>query len=398
MKRIPLLSFGFVLILTRGTGADPVPAPDLNVSGSDLIVSIDTSITGRIYRLQQSATLAAASWTSIATKTAADANGVEFLVDDGALVDHGFYRIALVDPGSWRIVDSSGPSEGGMVAYDTDRHVAVMFACVGSYANDTWEFDGTSWRQINVPGSLPPARDGSGKMVYDPEGNRIVMLGGWWPDDNDPWTWEYIVTGPGPNDREWRAVTSSGPGQRGAMVMAWDSSRRKALLFGGNRYQTFYNDTWTFDAANNTWQNLGGWGPSRFAAGLVYDSRRDRFVMFGGTGRWWSGDYEYGRGNTNEFDPATGTWTEIVAEGTPGTPGPRWFPTMVYDPVSGVTLLMGGGRPSNGQGYEDQWIWDGTSWLEIPLVAGQPRGGSIWFDTAAQKVMLYDAPNTWVRE
>lgn len=398
MKPILLAALGFVLIGTSTVGAGPVAEPILEASGNDLKVSIASTIPGRSYRLQRSESLASASWSTMETKTAADENGLEYLVTNGAVPDLGFYRVALVDSIGWRVVDSSGPSEGGMVAYDSARQVAVMFSCEGSYSNDTWEFDGTSWRQVNVSGSLPPARDGNGKMVYDPQGQRMLMIGGWWPDDNDPWTWEYLVTGPGPDDREWRAVTSSGPGLRGGLAMAWDSSRRKALAFGGNRYQTFYNDTSIFDAATNSWQGLGGWGPTRFAPGLVYDSVRDRFVMFGGTGRWWSGDYETGRGNTCEFNPATNTWTEVVAEGSPNTPGPRWFPTMVYDPVAGVTLLMGGSRPSNGYAYEDQWLWDGTSWLEVPFKEGQPRSGAAWFDAEIGEIMLFDAPKTWVRE
>ncbi len=303
------------------------------------------------------------------------------------------FRLVIPEVG-WVLENSGGPSAGGIAAYDSNRNVAVMFACVGSYPNDTWEYNGTAWRQVNVPG--PHGRDASGKMVYDSFNNKMIMQGGWWPDDNDPWTWEYRVTGPGPDDRQWVNIVPTDCAYRGANAMAYDSNRHLILDFGGNHYQSFYNDTWRFDGSTNTWNWLQNWGPSRFAAGLVYDSSRDKFVMFGGTGRWWSGDTEQGRGNTCEFDPATLTWTEVLPQGAPGVPGPRWFPSMVYDAASGVTVMKGGGRPSDGYSYTDTWEWNGSAWKEIANIPGQPTAGVMWFDTARQKLVLFSAPNTYV--
>lgn len=306
---------------------------------------------------------------------------------------HRFFRLTSGVKG-WVLINSNGPAGGGIAAYDSDRQVAVMFACVGSYPSDTWEFDGTTWRQVAVSG--PHGRDSSGKMVYDPLKKRMIMQGGWWPDDNDRWTWEYRVTGPGPDDRQWVNLVQTDCAYRGAPCLAYDGKRHTVLSFGGNHWQSFYNDAWRFDSGTDTWTWLQNWGPGRFAAGMVYDSARDKFVLFGGTGRWWSGDTEQGRGNTCEFDPKTDTWAEVLPQGAPGAPGPRWFPAMVFDPVAGVTLLKGGGRVSDGYTYTDTWEWNGTAWTEIPARPGEPTGGVMWFDTALQKVVLFSAPNTYV--
>lgn len=297
----------------------------------------------------------------------------------------------------WKKVDSIGPSKNGPIAYDSDRQIAVMFAGGSAdFNSDTWEYDGTAWRQVDISGTSPHARDVSGKMVYDSYHKMMIMQGGWWNDDNDDGTWQYKVTGLGANDRTWVRIAQTTCAFRGAPAMAYDNSRHQILSMGGNHYQSFYNDTWRFNGSDTSWVKLVDWGATRFGAGLVYDSKRDRFVLFGGTGRWWSGDYEQGRGNTSEFDPSNATWSEVVPEGTKSVPGPRLVNSMVYDPIEGVTYLLGGSRNSDAYSYGDMWQWDGSSWKEIPLAPGNPTIGIMWFDSSTKKVMLFSAPNTYM--
>jgi hypothetical protein len=299
----------------------------------------------------------------------------------------------------WNKIITSGPPRSGVAAYDSDRHMAVMFACGNEdFSNSTWEFDGTTWREIAISGTRPHGRDHSCKIVYDAFHKKMIMQGGWWNDDNDNTTWEYKVTGTGPNDRAWVGIANVDCAFRGALAMAYDSKRHMILSFGGNHWQSFYNDTWQFNGNDNSWTKLNNWGPTRFGAGLVYDSKRDKFVMFGGVGRWWSGDYENGRGNTCEFDPESGIWKEIISEGTPGTPGPRLIPynTMIYNQVEDITYLMGGNRNSDNFIFKDLWAYDGTSWTEIPSPSDSPSSGTLWYDTDAKKIMQYNAPNTYM--
>lgn len=399
MKTIARCLFAVVLALTARraafaqTPSDELVTLTLQISGANLLFTAQPTAVGRRYQFQWSDALSDGGWHNLGPVEIGDEDGLALTAPHDPAAPGRFYRLVLA-PMGWVLVNSAGPSGGGIAAYDSDRHVAVMFACVGSYPSDTWEFDGTTWHKVSVSG--PHGRDSTGKMVYDPPKKRMIMQGGWWPDDNDPRTWEYRVTGPGPNDRQWVNLVQTDCAYRGAPCLAYDSTRHTILHFGGNHWQGFYNDTWSFDSATDTWARLQNWGPSRFAAGLVYDSARDKFVLFGGTGRWWSGDTEQGRGNTCEFDPKTDTWTEILPQGAPGVPGPRWFHSMVFDPVAGVTLLKGGGRNSDNYSYTDTWEWNGTAWKEIPRRADEPTGGVMWFDTALQKVVSFNAPNTYV--
>ena len=387
------------LVLLAGVAANAqVTSGDrveLTLSGANLLFAVHPSVTNLAYQLQSSPTLADGTWQDMEATRTGEGNRLILATPYDSSVTCRFFRL-VARPKGWLLVNTNGPAVGGIAAYDSERKVAVMFACVGSYPNDTWEFDGTAWRQVAVPGSLPHGRDTSGKMVYDAFNKKMIMQGGWWPDNNDNWTWEYRVTGPGPNDRQWVNLVQTDCAYRGGNCLAYDSARHMILAFGGNHYQSFYNDTWRFDGGQNAWTRLQNWGPSRQGAGLVYDSAREKFVMFGGSGRWWAGDTEQGRGNTCEFDPKTDAWQELLPQGAAGVPGPRWLPAMVYDAAAGVTILRGGYRFSDGYSYTDMWEWNGSTWQEIPSVAGQPGGGVMWFDAARQQVVLFSAPNTYV--
>ena len=46
------------------------------------------------------------------------------------------------------------------------------------------------------------------------------------------------------------------------------------------------------------------------------------------------------------------------------SPPARNQQTMAYDPELGVVVLFGG-TESNGEGFQDTWTWDGTTWTQI---------------------------------
>ncbi|MBM3879696.1 MAG: hypothetical protein FJ387_08245 [Verrucomicrobia bacterium] len=55
-----------------------------------------------------------------------------------------------------------------------------------------------------------------------------------------------------------------------------------------------------------------------------------------------------------------------------GSPGPRQFPILAYDPFRLAILLFGGGEypPIGGPEYKyrnDVWEWNGNAWLEIAV-------------------------------
>ena len=62
--------------------------------------------------------------------------------------------------------------------------------------------------------------------------------------------------------------------------MAYDDARHVVLLFGGNGSTTF-GDLWSWDGSR--WTRLSTNGPpARDDGVIVFDSRRQRLVLFGG--------------------------------------------------------------------------------------------------------------------
>lgn len=109
-------------------------------------------------------------------------------------------------------------------------------------------------------------------------------------------------------------------------------------------------------------------------AGLAYDIRRGRFVVFGGL--------------TGTVIPTVGDATfEWTGSGwispVPGiAPSPRSDPAMAYDSSTGETVLFGG------SGYADTWIWNGTRWRTLEAFKPAGRTRAVMAFDARRKVMI----------
>jgi hypothetical protein len=84
-------------------------------------------------------------------------------------------------------------------AFDRARSQTVVFGGLTTVnlddplVNDTWEWDGALWRQIQDMG---PSRRTGAAMAYDVNRNRMVLFGGFGPNEarySD--TWEYFDYG-----------------------------------------------------------------------------------------------------------------------------------------------------------------------------------------------------------
>ena len=116
--------------------------------------------------------------------------------------------------------------------------------------NDMWSFDGTTWTEIK-PAALPGTRYGA-QIAVHPQTNRTILFGGLKlvKQDNldkqvyadDTWEWDGTT---------WRQLATEGaPLARENGGMAWDPSTEAMILFGGwSGY--FQSDTWRFD--QNRW-------------------------------------------------------------------------------------------------------------------------------------------------
>lgn len=219
------------------------------------------------------------------------------------------------------------------MAYDSDRDVVVLWGgydgpwdCSGvpNSKIDTWEFDGTTWRQI--PTQHSPPRSILGAMVYDGVRHKIVLFTGWqacgfaWRNE----TWEYdgtdwVRTADGVLGGVWRYE----PG------LAFDAARQRVVLYGGYHHGGVCNlaDTWEYDGAQWVRIYTDDVPPGRCAHAMAYDPGRQRVVMFGGFS-----DPSINRNDTWEYDGTN--WHQVF---TTSAPPARGFSVMA--PIRFVSII-----------------------------------------------------------
>jgi hypothetical protein len=147
----------------------------------------------------------------------------------------------------WSLVATDGPPPlmGASMVYQERRGVMLLFGGRDSTRQrqgNTWEWDGTRWTLVATTG--PEPRDFAG-MAYDRRRGEAVLFGGYGGVDSafrnldDTWLW---------NGRSWRRSEVPGPSPRSDPFMAYDASRGVTVMFGGagNPPPTF-GDTWEWN-------------------------------------------------------------------------------------------------------------------------------------------------------
>ena len=236
-----------------------------------------------------------------------------------------------------------------------------------------------NWRQLSL-GTKPSARGGTG-FAYDTARNKLVLFGGTCAGYACGDTWEYD------NTAGWQPINTNGPSPREEAVMVYDSNRQRFVLFGGHTWGGGYlADTWEYDGSN--WQSIqtANVPIDRATQGMAYDAGRNKVVLYGG----WRGDQQGSNilGDTWEYDGSN--WSQIT---TATTPGSRTGLKLVYVPEWGKTLLFGGSfRSGDQRSYpNDTWIYDGQTWRQI-VTNNAPQGRyyhQMAYDPVRKAVVLF---------
>ncbi|HEV7428034.1 MAG TPA: kelch repeat-containing protein [Thermoanaerobaculia bacterium] len=237
----------------------------------------------------------------------------------------------------------------------------------------------------NALAATPSGRYES-RMVWDPAIHRAVLFGGLTGIDAatkqqfdlaDTWEW----TG----SRWLQIFPAHSPSSRAAESMVFDSARNRVVIFGGRQAKLNLNDTWSFDG--NDWTAIAtANAPSvRELAGAAYDSVRDRIVLFGGTHQIYSADgrtlTETHLHDTWEFNGTA--WTQILTDGPDVTK-----PILEYDPVRKQTIMLG----LNANSATVMYAWDpaAAAWKALTpsvLPACANEGAMTW--QSSDNTILY---------
>jgi hypothetical protein len=138
------------------------------------------------------------------------------------------------------------------------------------------------WVQRSTPTGLTPRLQPG--MTYDSDRKKIVMFGGNTDEDTDgnliftDEVWEY--------DGTWtQRPTSDGPTPRMIPNMAYDSDRKKIVMFGGSNdaenEKTIVNEMWEYNGTTSTWTQLESPPITSVIlySFMVYDSYRKKIVL-----------------------------------------------------------------------------------------------------------------------
>jgi hypothetical protein len=295
--------------------------------------------------------------------------GNDLALDDLALVS------VATCPSSWQNLASTGPSPrwDGAAASDLARNQIVLFGGRStdglSFLGETWIWSGSSWTQRVVSG--PSARCDTAMASL---ASGVILFGGRSSTGNvyldDTWVW---------NGSAWilQNPATKPPARLGAK-MVYDSARNRVVMFGGVLSgDTFAGDTWEWDGTN--WTQVAGSGPApRFGHHLSYDAQRQRTVMFGGALFFGTVFFD-----TWEWD---GVSWEKRAEGGPSS---QIYGAMAYDPGRQRAVYVTG-YTFNRVFSSETWEWNGSCWSKSLSTAPPPRQNAYMaYDYQRSRMVLF---------
>jgi hypothetical protein len=200
-----------------------------------------------------------------------------------------------------------------------------------------------------------------------------------------------VIRSPGAN----ADALSPAPSARNQSNAVYDSRRHRVVLFGGSSsLSCTLNEVWalSFDGTPQ-WTHLAPLGAPpapRGAAGAVYDSLGDRMLVFGGS----AGCQFNPQNDVWELSFSDLTWRQLQTSGVP--PAPRTG--FVALDTRRNRLLVFGGLDAIGTFRSDTWALtlDATpTWSEIvpadPLTAPVGRNGhSVLYDPISDRLLVLD--------
>jgi Concanavalin A-like lectin/glucanases superfamily/Galactose oxidase, central domain len=216
---------------------------------------------------------------------------------------------------------------------------------------DTWVFHvGARRWEERQPGGSALKKGNERALVYHPGLRRFLLFNGQrvaaYDPDEDAWsTGRYPVV-----DEQGLVLEHAVPhGLTGGV----DPESGAVLLFGGQHARpadSFSGDTLLYEPERGRFVRLEPpEAPSpRVRPGFALDTRRRRFVLFGGV----LGQFSQRMDDLWSFDPATRRWTRQEAAGTPSRRG--GFMHMAYEPELDRFFLLGG-RHAPERFLEEAW-------------------------------------------
>lgn len=313
--------------------------------------------------------------------------GVPTWSDAGVMVRRG--HAAVYDAAHDRVITSGGSDYAALFSSTEARPAA----------------GGSSTLLVSDP--VPYIGFYGGITAYDPVRNRMIAaMGAGVGDCTDVCAAGVLSAFALDGERGWTNQHWWAPTRIDASAVI-DPVRDRVVYFGGTHVygaDPLKNDAWAFDMSGEQ----AGWlteivpsgaPPSpRRAHSAVYDPKRDRMIVFGGTGDNFV--LAYGGPFLNdvwalEFSP-TPTWTQLSPAGTP--PAARAGQLAVYDPAGDRIVVFGG---NNGSWRNDAWalsLGATPTWSAISATGSAPASPSEptgIYDPVRERLVVFSAGSAW---
>ncbi|MEO0593920.1 MAG: hypothetical protein AAFZ38_10095 [Myxococcota bacterium] len=299
---------------------------------------------------------------------------------------------------TWELKNSPGPRPSGRfgasLVYDEAEQRVLLFggARGGSYLDDVWSWSGDGWTRIGL--GVDEVAYQSSAVGFEPSTQEVVAFGGGGPPSRDDCIANEFLTPPfsesacgslrafdGTVWTDRTAEFSDVPFVRTEPGIGFVESIGELVLFGGQAAGCLSEtpdaddteacpDSWRFDGVG--WRRIVGRQPSsRVAPGVVYDTARQRLVVFGGLSDVPSATCladGLGCRDTWTYDSDNG-WQDITSAplNESNTPRGRYDSVLVYDVGRDETVLFGGvhefGQCPGGEVFcDDTWVLSDRTW------------------------------------
>ncbi|HTW13153.1 MAG TPA: Ig-like domain repeat protein [Solirubrobacteraceae bacterium] len=282
-----------------------------------------------------------------------------------------------------------GGLTGAAMAYDPDTDQLVLYGgqAAGGDSAATWLWNGSSWTEANA--DSPPGALAHPCLAYDAGTHQLLLYGGSTgsgTNSDETWAWDA-------GNNSWTELNSgdTADGLYDAS-MAYDQSTDQMVLFGGQLSGgDAASEIWIWQPGPLNWSDKGASvAGGVYGAAMAYDPSGDQMVLFGGTGS----------GAGSPSDPA-GTWIWngsdddwMDTDPSPIPGNPFYDGSIAYDPVLGQLVLYGG---TNGTAdLDDTWSWNGSNWslLQSDSPPGAYAGTAMAYDASTDQLVLYGGYNS----
>ena len=357
---------------TPPTRAEPALATDPALGGVVLVGGTDSSDRSDVWAWNGS------DWIQVLADKGpifGAAHSVIVSAKDGSLIVTGNVGAYLFKDGAWKALGVPWPPGGdfvGNVAYDVGYYGPVGFVRF-TPAGETWTWlpgRDAGWSRLAPPCS-PPGRWQNAfrpAMAYDGWHDLLVLFGG--RGRNDTWifngtTWRPAANGTAPpvtpspspsGSGTWKTLASLATGRVDQTATVLRDGR--VLVVGGSTEAEANQlaSAEIFDPKTNTWSAAApmAFPRARHTATLLADGR---VLVVGGLGP--------GRGNAEIYDPKTNAWSSA---GNLVSARANHAAVLLAD---GTVLVMGGrqpGRPLSSAEIYDPRLnkWTATGSLLVP--------------------------------